>query len=528
MAQVSDWKVKYMDLLQQQDDLESEHKNSDKVLCRTIVRIALATSGLDPRLDPHLNRLRDVVRKGEITQGALRQITNFSEALIRAGDDTRPAASGSRSGGANDLFQRILDHSKLKGRDAGRLKRIGKQLLADPASATNEKLDELLQLLTKDYLPKDERGDSGPGLMGRLLGRKTDSAQQQQSEVTHKGESVKQLLTLLIKLNWPEQFEHDIASLEKMLAQQVTPEVVDIVVQNLTKVVSAVLGDLQFETKATSDFLADLTTRLKELDKYVLGGHSSLKASLQSGRDLDREVKRQVGEIESSVKGATDLQREVSGYIDKIRVHMDEHLKAAEARYKESLKNEKSLYQELMQVKQEANVLRQKIEEAHARSTLDAVTNLPNRKAYDERLAEEFSRWERYDTPLVIMVWDLDDFKQVNDRFGHQAGDKALNVVGQILKQRLRKTDFVARYGGEEFVMLFSGAHIDQAYAMAEEIREAVAKSPFHSGPKRVVLTISCGMSEFHKGDTPKKVFKRADDALYLAKQNGKNCCQKG
>jgi diguanylate cyclase len=526
VARDQDWKGKYMDLLQQQDDIESEHRDSDKVLCRTIVRLALATTGLDPRLDPHLNRLRDVVRKGEVTKGSLRQIGNFSESLLRASDDTKPPAGGGKGGGDSDLFRRILARTKLTGRDAGRLKRISKQLLEDPASATDKKLDELVQLLAKDYLPKGEQEEGDPGLLGRLLGRKEES--EERLDRAHKGEAVKQLLSLLVKLDWPEQFKSDVSALERMLGKQAAPEVVDKVVRDLTKVVSTILEDLEFGTRATEDFLADLTTRLKELDKYVLGGHSTIKASLESGRDLDRQVSRQVGEIESSVRGADDLQREVSGYIDQIRIHMADHLKAAEERYKEALENEKNLHQKLKEVERETSVLRQKIDEAHARSTLDAVTGLPNRKAYDERLEEEFSRWERYRTPLVLLVWDLDDFKQVNDRFGHQAGDKALHVVGQLLRKRLRKTDFVARYGGEEFVMLISNSHIDQAFAAAEEIREAVAKSPFHSGQKRVVLTISCGMSEFGDGDTPKKVFKRADDALYLAKENGKNRCQTG
>ena len=97
--------------------------------------------------------------------------------------------------------------------------------------------------------------------------------------------------------------------------------------------------------------------------------------------------------------------------------------------------------------------------------------------------------------------------------------------VGTILKQRLRRTDFVARYGGEEFVMLFSSSTIEQVCRVSEEIRKSVEKSRFHSNEKRVVLTISCGLSQFHQGDTPEQVFARADAALYRAKENGRNQC---
>jgi diguanylate cyclase len=156
---------------------------------------------------------------------------------------------------------------------------------------------------------------------------------------------------------------------------------------------------------------------------------------------------------------------------------------------------------------------------------MDPVTGLANRAAYDERIKDEYNRWRRFNSPLILMVWDLDDFKLVNDRFGHQAGDKALRVIGQILQKRLRQTDFVGRYGGEEFCVLLSGTPLDEAATVAEQIRKTVEESGFHSGNKPITLTISCGYTEFREGDTPDSAFSRADSALYKAKGEGKNRC---
>ncbi len=118
---------------------------------------------------------------------------------------------------------------------------------------------------------------------------------------------------------------------------------------------------------------------------------------------------------------------------------MDKHLKVAEHRFAEAVKTKRKLRERLSEVEGETAVLRKKILEAQARSSMDPVTGLANRAAYDERIKDEYNRWKRFKSPLILMVWDLDDFKLVNDRFGHQAGDKALRVIGQILQKSLRQ-----------------------------------------------------------------------------------------
>jgi diguanylate cyclase len=335
------------------------------------------------------------------------------------------------------------------------------------------------------------------------------------------------LLSLLGKLNWPTQLSQDISSLKKKLEKHDQESVVE-VIENLTKIVSTLLENLNKETRETGSFLADLMAQLRELDQYVVSGKDLQKQSLQSGRALDKAVKEQVSSIEVSVQDANDLEAlkgDVSSRLQNIKGHMDNHLKVAEHRYAEALKNEKKLRERLNEVEGETTVLRQKILEAQARSSMDPVTGLANRAAYDERIKDEYNRWRRFNSPLILMVWDLDDFKLVNDRFGHQAGDKALRVIGQILQKRLRQTDFVGRYGGEEFCVLLSGTPLDEAATVAEQIRKTVEESGFHSGNKPITLTISCGYTEFREGDTPDSAFSRADSALYKAKGEGKNRC---
>jgi diguanylate cyclase len=154
---------------------------------------------------------------------------------------------------------------------------------------------------------------------------------------------------------------------------------------------------------------------------------------------------------------------------------------------------------------------------------LDALTRIPNRLAWEQRIVAEMARWERFRQPTCVLAWDIDGFKGINDRYGHRAGDKVLVVVAESLAGGIRGTDFVARYGGEEFVMLLPGTSLENGVAIANQMREAIAQTGFHFRGAPVSVTISCGITELQEGDTSDEVFDRADRAMYQAKDGGRN-----
>jgi diguanylate cyclase len=141
-------------------------------------------------------------------------------------------------------------------------------------------------------------------------------------------------------------------------------------------------------------------------------------------------------------------------------------------------------------------------------------------------MEQEFARWKRYHQPLVLLIFDIDHFKRVNDTYGHKAGDKALKLIARTLQNNLRESDFLARFGGEEFVVLMPQTELNAAIGAANKLREAVEANQFHYQQKRVLITISCGATQFKDDDTIDSAFQRADQALYKAKQNGRNRCE--
>src|SRR4029453_16579334 len=156
---------------------------------------------------------------------------------------------------------------------------------------------------------------------------------------------------------------------------------------------------------------------------------------------------------------------------------------------------------------------------------IDALTGVPNRAAYDDRIEQEFKRHKRFARPVSILAWDIDRFKAVNDAYGHKAGDKVLRVIGTHRPRRVRDTDLVAPYGGEEFVMLLVGASAEESRIVADKIRLEIAQLGFHLHDHPVAVTASCGITSFMATDTPDVIFDRADRALYKAKEAGRNCC---
>ena len=159
-------------------------------------------------------------------------------------------------------------------------------------------------------------------------------------------------------------------------------------------------------------------------------------------------------------------------------------------------------------------------------SITDPLTGLLNRRYLEERLAEEVERSKRHRFSMSFLMIDIDNFKEYNDRFGHQAGDRALELTAQCLKSALRSADVAARYGGEEFCVLLPQTSAAEALVIAERIRRRVETTPFPHGVEQQggAVTVSIGVSAFGpRLETPESIVRGADLALYAAKSRGKN-----
>ncbi len=158
------------------------------------------------------------------------------------------------------------------------------------------------------------------------------------------------------------------------------------------------------------------------------------------------------------------------------------------------------------------------------KALVDSLTHVLNRTAYSMSIEQAIREYKRYEEPTALAVVDIDHFKSFNDRYGHKVGDNILRLVATSLSNSIRPSDLVFRYGGEEFVVLLKRISMDSAKQVADKIRENIENLFLMHEGKKLRVTVSIGMTSLNKTDSEETLFERADQAMYSAKQNGRNC----
>lgn len=166
---------------------------------------------------------------------------------------------------------------------------------------------------------------------------------------------------------------------------------------------------------------------------------------------------------------------------------------------------------------------RQQIENLKTAVRIDSLTQLANRAYFDEKIAEMIALRERYNDPFSLLMIDVDNFKEINDSHGHQGGDRILKGISFKIKSTLRESDFVARFGGDEFAVILIKAGAKAAAEIARNLCTSVQSSRFLLDGTNVSTTLSIGVAEVEPGETPESLLKRADQALYRVKEQGRN-----
>ncbi len=156
---------------------------------------------------------------------------------------------------------------------------------------------------------------------------------------------------------------------------------------------------------------------------------------------------------------------------------------------------------------------------------IDSLTGLFNRRAFEKKILEEFERSKRYEHPLSVIMLDIDNFKKINDTYGHHGGDAALVKISEILREKSRRSDFPSRFGGEEFVLVLPETDQDNAIQVARKFHDEIRTCTFGTIDKPFSLTVSMGLASTNKKQYSdwRRMIDDADSALYVAKNSGKD-----
>lgn len=378
--------------------------------------------------------------------------------------------------------------------------------------ADSEPLDALVQGLdTPDDVQADEQG---------LYALPANLEPPYSSVATHIETT---LLNLLGELTLPERYMAQAQAMHERIQRGLNWYELLPVLDELVVLMLAVNDGSQQEFER---YLHQLNLRLENFQRQLQVAHGDHDDSRSAASELDNELREHVDGLQTSMRGAVDidgLKQVLEGRLEGLLATMDQHRVQREAREQEIAGRLQGLGERVTSMEREALDYREKLEQQRNKALLDPLTGLPNRAAWSERLVIEHVRSQQLNTGLLLAILDLDHFKSINDTYGHQAGDKVLKIIANVLRKGLRGDDFIARFGGEEFALLMPGSDLAGGTRLLERLRAAVEQCPFHFKGERVTITMSAGVAVFKPGENASQVLKRADQALYRAKEAGRN-----
>jgi diguanylate cyclase len=464
VSDTADWKQKYRDSLLEMEAEEKRWREIEQLLRRLIGRLCAAGMGVDRQLDDELAAIAAANRRSADATELERLAQSLTTAVV-AVDATSP-----------------VRHLGVQTQPAAQIPAAAPPVTAPPPAAISARWHLTCTAVA--------------GLLDRLKGGETDASKAQ--------------------------------SLIAALAAADTDAALAGVMSSVADLIHARSESLARERLQAAAVLSEVTKRLEEMAAYLAEANSASRTRYDDTQSLNDTVMSHVRELTDEVSSATELgllQSVVSARLEMVAKQVSDFRAREQIHLREYNGRAEHMRTRIANLEREAQELHSKLDMEKHGARLDPLTGVANRKSFDERFAQEIARRARGGAPAGLLLWDIDNFKNINDSYGHRAGDRVLQSVAGCFTAALRSTDFVARIGGEEFAVLLSGLELAEAVGVANQVRTAVEGLRFHFRGTPVRVTVSCGITELHPADASESAFDRVDAALYRAKHGGKNLC---
>ncbi len=336
---------------------------------------------------------------------------------------------------------------------------------------------------------------------------------------------------ILLDLNLPDS--SGLASVDSLLAASARAPVV-VMTGNEDEDLglrAVAAGAQDFLVKGQLNRAAAVRTIRFAVERFNALARQQYETVRATGEKLQDEIGRIAASLDDAGQNTSSYRESLTGLASELKVGMEggdvagliQRLSAATL---EMHRHSTQLEGQLKESSQTINALSKDLEETLEAALTDSLTGLSNRKAFDDRLALATADASENGTTLSLLLVDIDHFKRFNDTWGHQVGDQVLRLVGANLRMNVKGKDTAARYGGEELAIILPETAIENAVALAEQIRKAIGsmkivkkKSREEIGP----VTVSIGAAQFRHNESPDDFVARADYALYAAKEAGRN-----
>lgn len=318
------------------------------------------------------------------------------------------------------------------------------------------------------------------------------------------------------------QLEKEASSVRLQCADTVSRKEIDEATREFLEFMRGLKGKISEDFKYVNRTFLALLNQVKELEKVFakeFGGDDQMKEI----EHFEMKINDEVGSIARSFDLHTTISEMKKAVIEKI----ENIRRAVSARKKDEIKksrmvqkNVEKLQRRISDAERDAKELSRRAEDLAMVAMKDGLTGLYNRKAFDLKMEGALKGFREKGTPFSLMMFDINDFKQINDTLGHVAGDKVLQKVSESLRESFRENDFVARYGGDEFVVVIERLSKEMAREKIVNLRRNLGKRRFVSHKAGdVSVTVSAGIAVSQDGDTADALIDRADKAMYASKR---------
>ncbi len=503
MADEKNWKIKYFDSLKQLDDMETTWYKLEKLLRRAITRLAITAKGINQELDGLLQQIQKNSREkqDEALEGNLEALADLLTRIEapQVVAESQPADSvqlaPERPADIRQEWLKLIDKLHF---DSDYQARIDDLKQSAQHMDSDQCLDKLAQILNELLLQEVDDSDAIRTVLVSLI---------EKIALAH-GNS--------------EQLERIHTRLEKGFSGDEWDSVLDEIIAEIQRMIRGISE----EKVEMESLIVDVTRQLNEISDVLTDEQSDTDAGRKEAQQLQSLMSQNVQEIQTSVNSETDITRlkaSIGQNLDAIKTGVSQFVSRDKARYHKAERRNKKLQQQIQAMERESEELQKKLNENRQKLMYDTLTGVRSRLSYDEILEQELQRFARYQEPFSFALLDIDHFKRVNDNFGHNAGDKALQIVAKMMLRHIRKTDFLFRIGGEEFVLILPKTSLQNAQPLVEKIRASVGDASFHFKQEKVDISLSAGLTEICAGDQAESIYERADRALYAAKEGGRD-----
>jgi len=509
--------------IESRSSLENDFNLQSTLLIQFISKLSLISKGIDLELDNRLAQLRNLFTKSAPIADIEAKISTISKLLQQHSvtNETNIAHMHEQFIQAGTNLQKINGLPDNLRRDLRSLLTGTKK----SKDALIQYIPLLSQLLTLyDYALKAKDGVPKQGIL--------QAPPITSTEVKHSNDSISAIIDIeviekitfsLSTLPLSKTHTNDLLVIKKKLLADRSNEKV---LKHFIDIFDVIVADFKDEQDSAKSFLTNLSATLSTVQSAVKDTIVTQKKSQSANDKINLKLQEQLIDMTGTVEKALSLNQvkeDINEKLQFIASTLDQKSKFEQQNHQKLADKLNDMSAKVELLEQQSKVFEDKLVEQQRKSMQDALTKLANRAAFDDYFAKAMVRFHHKPFQLAIVVLDIDNFKQINDSYGHTAGDKTLQVIATTIAKHVSKGAFVARYGGEEFVLIYSQTPEKELTKELNMLNKFIARLPFKFKSDKVSITLSIGATHIKTDDNIHIAFERADQAMYKAKNNGKN-----